>query len=167
MNLPYQTTHGYFVALSLLLALGLLGIASCQSDTELIDMEPPRIDLEVEGAFPQQCAVLLLGESFTIRTRFTDNVALGSFSIDIHHNFDQHNHSTEVLPCTPGPKREAINPYVFIKSFEIPEDSREYITEIQLQVPKDVDPGDYHFTIQVTDEVGWSTRKGLSIKISE
>jgi hypothetical protein len=34
-------------------------------------------------------------------------------------------------------------------------------------VPEDVDTGDYHFLIKVTDKEGWQAIRGLSIDIIE
>ena len=37
---------------------------------------------------------------------------------------------------------------------------------MEIKVPENVDSGDYHFMILLTDEEGWQTIKGLSIKIN-
>ncbi|MCR5394483.1 MAG: DUF4625 domain-containing protein, partial [Bacteroidales bacterium] len=34
-----------------------------------------------------------------------------------------------------------------------------------LQIPEDVDPGDYHFMLRLTDRAGWQQLKAVSIKI--
>ncbi len=137
---------------------------SCTKET-VIDEEKPVIDLSVAGAFPQNCDTLYIGETFTFKARFTDNVALGSFSLDIHHNFDHHSHSTEVLSCELDPKKTAENPFLFIQDYTIPEDLSEHIAIVDIAIPGDIDTGDYHLMIRVTDKEGWQTMKGLSIKI--
>lgn len=143
----------------------LLLLSSCQ-DNDSIDTEHPVIDLTFSGAFPQQCDVLHKGESFTVKARFTDNVQLGAFSLDVHQNFDHHSHSTEVNDCVMDAVKTPIKPYLLIRSFSIPAGLQEYEAEIELQIPADVDSGDYHFLILLTDHAGWQTIQGISIKIA-
>jgi len=135
-----------------------------------IDDQMPVVDLSLDGAFPISCDTLYQGESFTWQVRFTDNVELGSYSLEIHHNFDHHAHSTELVSCELDPVKEAVNPFHTIMDFEIPLGSREYIVNETLSIPLsdgngELDTGDYHFFIHLTDREGWSTQKGLSIKI--
>lgn len=142
---------------------------SCSSD-ETIDTEKPLIDLSIPGAFPVNCDTLYFGESYQLKLLFTDNVELGSFSIDIHHNFDHHSHSTEVAACDLDPIKDPVNPYVVIDDYEIPSGSTYYETDLSIPIPANdgsdkYDEGDYHFFISLTDHEGWSTQKGISIKI--
>ena len=135
-----------------------------------IDDQKPVIDLSSEGAFPVSCDTLYLGESFTWKVSFTDNVELGSYSLEIHHNFDHHAHSTEVEVCDLDPVKDPANPFQTIMDFEIPAGSTEYNVSESIQIPQsdangDIDPGDYHFFISLTDREGWSVQKGLNIKI--
>ena len=146
-----------------LLAALILTLSSCGKDA--VDMEYPEIDIAYGGAFPVQCAVITRGEAFVFKARFTDNTALGSFGVDIHDNFAQHSHSTELQRCVMEDKKEAVNPFVYIRSFDIPGDQRMYEAEVEINVPADVDPGDYHLMIRVTDREGWQTMRGLSIKV--
>jgi len=128
------------------------------------------INIDFEGAFPINCDTLYFGESFTLKLLFSDNAELGSYSIDIHNNFDHHNHSTELTVCVLDPVKEPLNPYVFINDYAIPEGLREYETNLEISIPAGntvsvFDEGDYHFFISLTDKEGWSTQKGLNIKI--
>jgi hypothetical protein len=146
----------------------LLSLSGC--DQVEIDDQKPEIDLSVEGAFPVSCDTLYLGESFTWKVRFTDNVELGSYSMEIHHNFDHHAHSTEVEECGLDPVKDAVNPYQTIMDFEIPAGSMEYTVNQAISIPLsnesgELDPGDYHFFISLTDREGWSAQKGVNIKI--
>lgn len=142
---------------------------SCEKD-EAIDKQKPEIDLDVKGAFPVNCDTLYFGETFTFKVLFTDNVELGSFSIDIHHNFDHHSHSTEVTACSLDPVKDPDNPFKFIQDYTIPEGSKKYETDLSISIPSGnrsglYNEGDYHFFISLTDKEGWSTQKGLSIKM--
>lgn len=154
--------------LIILVAFASLVFVSC--NREEIDDEKPEIDLTVSGAFPQNCDTLWLGESFTFKVLFSDNVELGSYSIEVHENFDHHAHSTEVTECDLDPVKTPVNPLYFIRDFEIPTGLTEYETNLQISLPAEnnegnFDDGDYHFFIRLTDKEGWSAQKGLSIKM--
>ena len=138
---------------------------SCSKEER--DDELPEIIMSETGHFPQNCDTLYLGESFTFRARFTDNVELGSYSIDIHHNFDHHSHSTEMAECPMDPKKTPVNPFLFIEQFDIPEGKREYDAMQVISIPDDIDHGDYHLMVRLTDKTGWQAIRGISIKIME
>lgn len=142
---------------------------SCEKEDE-IDKVKPVIDLTMQDAFPVNCDTLYFGESFELKVLFTDNVELGSFSIDIHNNFDHHSHSTEVTECNFDPCKEPVNPFLMVADYDIPAGQSAYQTAISISIPSGnadgvYDEGDYHFFISLTDKEGWSSQKGLSIKM--
>lgn len=161
----------YKIFLAILIGL-LVFITTCGDDDE-IDSETPEIDLDFSEAFPTNCDTLYFGDTITFVARFTDNMELGSttaYSIDIHNNFDHHSHTTEVTECNLDEIKDAVNPFIFIEDFDIPEGLSGYETSLKIILPEgdsdgDYDDGDYHFFISVADKEGWSTQKGLSIKI--
>ncbi len=140
-------------------------ITSCSSDNAEIDTEYPVIDISAANAFPVQCSTIERGKTFTFKATFNDNAELGSYSLDIHHNFDHHTHSTEVNTCETEAVKTPVKPMLFINNFTIPKGVKSYEATTQISIPADVDPGDYHFMIKLTDKEGWQTLKGLSIKI--
>lgn len=140
-------------------------ITSCSSDNAEIDSEYPVIDITGTNAFPVQCSTIERGQTITFKATFNDNVALGSYSLDIHHNFDHHTHSTEVTSCEMEAVKKPVKPMLFINNYTIPDGLKSYEATAQITIPTDVDPGDYHFMIRLTDKEGWQTLKGLSIKI--
>jgi hypothetical protein len=146
-----------------------LGFCACSSDDnkQTIDTEKPAIDLTIAGAFPTSCATVTKGQTINFKALFTDNTSLGAYSINIHNNFDHHSHDTEVDACPLDAKKTPVNPWTKTFVFEIPANSQEYLAQQQIVVPNDIDPGDYHFMIQLTDAEGWATMKGISIKIVE
>ncbi|MBS7563885.1 DUF4625 domain-containing protein [Mucilaginibacter sp. Bleaf8] len=152
-----------------LIALCLIFIVSagaCKKDSnEKIDTEYPVIDISTADAFPKQCSVVKRGQKFNFKANLTDNAQLGSVSVDIHHNFDHHTHSTEVSDCGMDPIKTPVKPFLLIKDFSIPAGQTSYQVNAEINVPADIDPGDYHFLIRLTDKEGWQTIKGLSIKI--
>lgn len=144
-------------------------IGSCKKEEE-IDKEKPSIDLNLADAFPLNCDTLYFGEPFILQVLFTDNKELGSFSIDIHNNFDHHSHSTEVTECSPDPIKSPINPFTSIEDYDIPTGETAYQTNLSISIPSgnengNFDDGDYHFFISLTDKEGWSAQKGLSVKM--
>lgn len=146
-------------------ALLTIVFAGCKKDSNNeIDTEYPEIITTTSSA-PQQCGVFTRGQTYTFKAIFSDNKELGAYSLDIHHNFDHHNHSTEVSQCTFDPKKTAVKPFLFIQDYKIPAGSKRYEATAQINVPADIDPGDYHFMIRLTDKEGWQTIKGLSIKV--
>ncbi|NSW45054.1 MAG: DUF4625 domain-containing protein [Bacteroidales bacterium] len=143
---------------------------SCNKEKEVIDKQKPNIDFSIQDAFPLNCDTLYFGETFNFKVLFSDNVELGSFSIDIHQNFDHHSHSTEATTCNSDPIKTPINPYSFIQDYAIPAGLKQYEPNLSITIPANnenglFDEGDYHFLIMLTDQSGWSTQKGLSIKI--
>jgi hypothetical protein len=153
--------------LLIILLLAGLGL-SCERDE--IDKEKPTIDISHQDAFPVNCDTLYFGESFLFKALFSDNQALGSYSIDIHNNFNHHSHSTEVTECNLNPKKNPVNPLNLIEEYKIPEGLKEYETMQTVTIPSGnnsglYDEGDYHLYISLTDKEGWSVQKGLSIKI--
>lgn len=151
---------------SLLILTTVLTLNSCsKSEKESIDTEYPTIDLSTASAFPKQCSIVKRGEKFVFRAKLNDNAKLGSVSVDIHHNFDHHSHSTEVNDCQSDAVKTPVKPFLLIRSFPIPADLNTYEIAEEIVVPADIDPGDYHFLIRLTDQAGWQTIRGLSIKI--
>jgi len=139
---------------------------ACKKDNEAaVDTEYPVIDISSANAFPKQCSTVKRGETFSFRAQLNDNTMLGSVSVDIHHNFDHHTHSTELQACDMGAVKTPVKPFLLIQSYPIPAGLSSYEVQHDISIPADADPGDYHFMIRLTDKEGWQTIKGLSIKI--
>jgi hypothetical protein len=135
-----------------------------------IDDKKPEIDLSIQGAFPLNCDTLYFGEPFTFKVLFSDNAELGSYSIDIHHNFDHHSHSTEISNCEMDAKKSPVNPFVLIEDHDIPQGTKQFETSLEITIPDgnfigQFDEGEYHLFVSLTDNEGWSAQKGLNIKI--
>lgn len=131
------------------------------------DEQVPVIDITAEDAFPKNCVTVYRGESFDFKIKLTDNIELGSFSVEMHHNFDHHTHSTSPTQCTMDPIKNAVNPLLFITEFPIPEKQKIFIASGTIDVPANVDTGDYHFMVRVTDASGWQSFEGISLKVSD
>ncbi|MFW5835580.1 MAG: DUF4625 domain-containing protein [bacterium] len=131
------------------------------------DTELPVIKMDSADHFPQNCDTIYADQSFSFRALFSDNNELGSYTVDIHENFDHHSHSTEAAECLVDQVKTPVNPFLFIKQFDIPEGKTEYLANQRIEVPDNIDPGDYHFIIRLIDKTGWQAIRGISIKILE
>jgi len=157
------------VAFAVAAMLSIASAFSCSSDDDTPkdeDKEKPEI---VDGKVPNpiDCQQYRRGETIPFRYTFTDNVELGSFNIEIHNNFDHHTHSTSAGDCPLDPKKSPVNPWVYNQDYVIPAGEKSYAAKVDITIPNDIDPGDYHFMIRVTDKTGWQQLKAVSIKILE
>jgi hypothetical protein len=148
-----------------LCGLMLMMAFSISCDKEHRDTELPVIHMGGPEHFPHNCDTIIIGRSFAFRALFTDNHELGSYSIDIHHNFDHHSHSTDLADCPMDPDKTANNPFLYIQQFDIPGGLKEYEALQVIDVPEGIDPGDYHLMVRLTDKTGWQAIRGISIKI--
>lgn len=157
-NIKKNAGWGMFFLFALMLPLN-----GCSDDDK--DDIYPDIDMAGNDAFPVNCSVIHPGETFTFKAVFTDNEELGAFSLEIHDNFDHHTHSTDVVECEMESDKEPVNPFHFIEEYNIPSGMVSYEAEVDIAVPEDVDTGDYHFMVRLTDASGWQILKGIAVKI--
>lgn len=149
---------------AIVLALPLFN--ACSKDDDQVDEVKPTITTIYSNGFPQPCAVLQRGETYSLRAMASDNVGLASYSIDLHNNFDHHTHDNHDVECVLDPLKSPVNPFIYIENGTIGnQQSYEIIHEIT--IPDDIDVGDYHFQMSVTDVTGWQSRTFVDIKIVE
>lgn len=129
-------------------------------------MEKPTI-AEEDSSSPLNCQVYHRGETIPFHYLLTDNTELGSFNIEIHNNFDHHSHSTAAGDCTLDPKKQPLHPWVFNQDYSIEPGLKRYEATLEIPIPKDIDTGDYHFMIRLTDRSGWQQLKAISLKIAD
>lgn len=139
---------------------------SCHRDKTDIDENKPEILASGNEASPKNCNVFIKGTFIPVRLIFSDDVELGSFNIEVHNNFDHHTHSTEHEECTLDAKKQPVHPWIYNKDFTIPSKLKSYKVNIDIPIPADIDEGDYHFMIRLTDKSGWQQLRSWSIKIS-
>ena len=156
--------------LILLITLSTLILAGCDNGKK--DMTPPEILPVGDYASPQNCQEFHCGGVLPFAYAFTDDTELGSFNLEIHTNHDHHTHSTEAEDCPEheGEEHEdaePVNPWVFNKSYAIPAGKTVYEADLKIPIPADIDPGEYHFMIRVTDAAGWQQLRSVSIHIEE
>ena len=140
------------------------------SDDDNKDMEKPAISNNMETDNPINCQIYHRGDVIPFRYTFTDNVELGNFNIEIHSNHDHHTHSTEATECEEEHEHEdvkPVKPWVFNQDYTIPAGQQLYAASVDIPIPTDIDTGDYHFMIRVTDQAGFQEIKSIAIEIEE
>ena len=161
-------------------ALIMSAITSCDKDDDKdIDTEKPQINASIDGASPANATTFYFGESIPVKLLLTDNAELGSFSVNIHNNFDHHSHSTEEEGDEHHEEGEEHHhhegedgdAFQFTQDYTIPAGSTQFLIDTKITLPAkssdgdEYEGGDYHFMITVTDKAGFSTFKAFEIKI--
>ncbi len=163
-----------FFSLLMMAVITIFSFTSCSSDDDNRDMTRPEISTAGIVAAPINCEVYKRGTVIPFRYIFTDNVELGSFTIEIHNNFDHHTHSTEEgaeehheheTDCTFDANKKPANPWYLNQSYTIPAGLTKYSASLDIPIPEDIEEGDYHFRIEVLDKAGWPKMLAVAIKI--
>jgi hypothetical protein len=135
---------------------------SCGDDNNK-DMQKPEIRVD----FPQNCIMLQRGQSFVFHAHFSDNVELGNYNIEVHNNFDHHSHNTGNVECEMDARKSPVNAWVFNQAYAIPAGQKTFEANNPITIPADIDTGDYHFMVRLTDQSGWQELAAVSIKVTE
>lgn len=152
-----------YLSLTLLCAL----CACSSSDDDTKDMTYPVINTSDIVEIPTDCDVFRRGEVIPFSYLFTDDTELGSYNIEIHHNFDHHTHSTSSVECPMEPTKKPVNAWVYNQDFTIPAGQLTYTAKHDIKIPSDIDTGDYHFMVRLTDRAGWQQLHAVALKIIE
>lgn len=142
-----------------------LAFAACANDDR--DMDRPLISSEGVVASPNDCDSYACGDTIHFCYRMQDNAELGSYNIEVHSNHDHHTHSTSAAECQQHQTSATSNPWVFNRDFKIADGLRDYTARVDIAIPADVDPGDYHFMIRLTDKAGWQEIRSVAISIEQ
>ena len=153
-----MNTKKYMSILSALACVAIVGTVSCGSDEDSKDMTYPEISGQGITPNPVDCQQYKRGEVIPVDYILTDNEELGAYNIEIHSNSDHHSHDEH---------KEAVKPWVFNESHNIPAGQRKFEVRQDIVIPEDIDAGDYHFMLRVTDRAGWQQLKAVSIEITE
>ena len=146
----------------------LCALTACGSDDdEQRDMQQPAISDQGITANPIDCQQYHRGEVIPFHYLMLDDQELGAYNIEIHNNFDHHTHSTSATECTIEAQKQPVKPWVYNQDFAIPAGQQQYTARIDIPIPADIDPGDYHFMVRLTDRAGWQQLKAVAIKITE
>lgn len=119
---------------SLLVLLTLL--ASCKKS----DITPPTVSSITINDTSNETLDLAPGDTFVVKAFLSDNVELGQFKIDVHHDFDGHSH------------KSTMTRYAEIRINSI--SGLSYNLEETFIIPDTTASGIYHGTIQALDAEG-------------
>jgi len=141
---------------------GILLLGACSEDKEEFDTEAPTISVE----YPAPCAIEKFGDMIRLKANLSDNEGLGSYKLNIHHNFDHHTHGNHQEVCEMDEIKTATNPFLKDWSANLPNE-KSMVLDTSFQLPADMQGGDYHALLYVTDINGNQSWTGISIKIIE
>lgn len=134
-------------------------LTSCSNDDDAVDTVDPVIAInephDEDGFAP--------GGEIHFDALFTDNVALASYKIEIHEDFDGHTHGFTK-------QAEQDNPWSFEQVFNIPAGQKSFTAEQHIDIPEmlngeAISEGAYHFGVFVTDAAGNESQAFLEIHI--
>ncbi|MCD8184992.1 MAG: DUF4625 domain-containing protein [Rikenellaceae bacterium] len=123
------------------------------------DTTPPRIDLIA----PVEGAVLTIGDPHGVlfEADFSNDVMLGSYKIEIHANFDGHDHSR-----SGEPDAETVDFY-FQRSYDLSGlRHKENEHHHDIVIPENATPGNYHLMVWCTDQAGNESSVARNIRLS-
>ncbi|MDR1330926.1 MAG: DUF4625 domain-containing protein [Tannerella sp.] len=143
-------TVNRFFALGLAAVLSLT-FASCEKDS---DTTKPVINL-IE---PEEGDVLQIGGDVHFDMELSDDVMLASYKVEIHSNFDGHEHETRA--------GEATEPFFFDRSWDVSGQRNALIHHHEIVVPENAEPGDYHLMVYCTDAAGNEAHIARNIVLS-
>ena len=155
------------IAIYSIMLLCALSACSGSDDEVQKDMQQPVISDQGITANPIDCQVYHRGEVIPFHYVMTDDQELGAYNIEVHNNFDHHTHSTTAVECPMDAQKQPQNPWVYNHDFSIPAGQSRYEARVDIEIPADIDPGDYHFMIRLTDRAGWQQLHAVAIKITE
>ncbi len=131
----------------------LFGLMSCKKEKkEEFDNQKPSINI----IKPSNNQVIKGNENLQIEVKFTDNMNLSQYKLEIHPNFDGHSHGkTDEEVATPWEWDTIVNI-----------SGKEHNAKFSIKVPSNVKAGNYHFMAMCTDAVGYEAQwRVINIKI--
>lgn len=128
-----------------IIAITTIALVSCTKD-DAKDTTRPVIEIFE----PANGDTLFIGYGVHLEMDLSDNESLKSYKIDIHDDFDGHDH---------GKKSTADGAWSFSRSWDISGLKNTRIHHHEIEVPTTVngvpiEKGNYHFTVYCTDEAG-------------
>ncbi len=143
------------------LASLILGLTACGDNDvditpptfETITYTPAPVTAEICGSDESTVFLLTGGDQITFDVLFEDNNALSEYKVDIHNNFDCHGHGGGSAPAVVVPNVDNLTTDWTVLDINELSGTSSSIKRT-LRVPENVTAGNYHFHIQVIDEVG-------------
>lgn len=116
---------------------------ACNSDKNR-DTQKPKIELRA----PKEGAEIAIGNPHGIHfdCKFSDNVEVKNYRVEIHNNFDHHTHT----PQLQHKEETKTVPFFFNRSWEVNQRNAD-IHHHEIVVPENATPGEYHFVVYCLD----------------
>lgn len=124
-----------------IILFGLIFIACKNNQKEELDTQKPSINI----ISPVSGTKFLTGQNMSIELKFTDNLNLSQYKIEIHPNFDGHSHGKTL--------NEGVSPWEWDTIVNM--DGKEHLSQFQLPIPQNTQAGSYHFSVMCTDAAGY------------
>lgn len=156
MNKMIRSWHLCFVVILIIFSCTEEDIDRTAPELIILESNIPAERAEICGSIEDRVYRIGNGDTFQLDLRFTDDVALGEFKLDIHNNFDCHGHGTDQAPGVAVPDVSSATEdwsELFIEGLDGTVDEK----NIALVAPENMTPGIYHFSLQVIDESGNDT----------
>ncbi len=103
---------------------------------------------------PAQNDTIEAGEELCIQVTFTDDVALSSYKINIHPNFNGHKHAPRKMSQQSESKTEDLDLTLTSQLLNDTLTGRNCFRDIDIDIPHNVTRGAYHLLIYCTDLAG-------------
>ncbi len=153
----------------LLLAASATLLVACKKE-EKKDTQKPEIRLHG----PEEGAKVKIGKHMHFEADFTDwGGKLASYKVDIHNNFEPHNHAKSTLTAEEvhGNEKDDKVPFSFEKEWPLKPLINEHIHhhEIEIKAPegKKIKPGSYHIVVYCADQAGNQSHVVHTIELVE
>lgn len=136
----------------------------CMTACEQADTIPPTIVV----ASPEEDATIEAGEKLCVKVTFTDNKALSAYKINIHPNFNGHSHAPmRSLASSTLATEQTVDFEVTLTSASQndPLTGTNCFRDIDIDIPDNATPGNYHLLIYCTDAAGNEMYVAQDLKI--
>lgn len=138
-----------FTGLIVLLAIATVSCSDNDSDTT-----PPVIDL----ISPAEGAALLIGSDIHFSMELSDNEMLASYKVEIHSNFDGHQHTRVDGETTP---------FDYRNTWSVAGQKNASVHHHEIVIPDNATPGDYHLLVYCADAAGNEANVARNIVLKE
>lgn len=139
----------FFFILSLVTILSVF--TACSDDDG--DTTPPVIQLNK----PAEGANLMIGSTICLDMELSDDEMLSSYKVEIHNNFDGHEHTRA---------EEATTAFQFQKSWSVADQKNAKIHQHEIEILENAAPGNYHLMVYCTDAAGNESYVARNIVLS-
>lgn len=132
---------------------------SCSDDDKLGDTTKPVITLNA----PAEGAVLMPGSHIHFDMDLADDVMLGSYKVEIHNNFDGHDHTKAAAEAETG----NTTPFSYNNSWDVSGQKNIHIHHHEIEIPTNATEGNYHLMVYCTDAAGNESYIARNIVLDE